>query len=118
SLDARASILKEMTDRGFGVVIAAYPGFKGHRKRPKLDPSEEGCHATGLAMVRYLVNRRQVPMENIVLFGESLGGAVALRTAHNLEKGIPEWGYEPEKIPAVVCYNTFTSLVKRAKEQF
>lgn len=118
TLDVRASILKEMSDRGFGVIIAAYPGFRHHRVRPKLEPSEKGCNATGHAMVRYLINRWDVPMEKIVLFGESLGGAVALRTARNIEQGIPDLGYEPMKVPAVICFNTFTSLVKRAKEQF
>jgi fermentation-respiration switch protein FrsA (DUF1100 family) len=118
SLDGRAAILKEMTDRGFGAIIAGYPGFKRRRMPPLVQPSENACYATGHAMVRYLQNRRGVPMENIVLFGESLGGAVALRTALNLEKGVPEMGYEPCKVPAVICYNTFTSLVKRAKEQF
>jgi len=118
SLDFRASILKEITDRGFGIIIAAYPGFKGHRSHPKVDPSEAGCNATGHAMVRYLVNTMEVPMDNIVLFGESLGGAVALRTAYNIEQGNPDRGHEPQKAAAAVCFNTFTSLVKRAREQF
>lgn len=118
SLEMRAAILKEISDRGFGVMIAAYPGFKGHKKRPSIDPSENTCYATGHAMIRTLVNRHHVPMDNILLFGESMGGAVALRTALNVEQGIPDLGYEPDKIPGVICFNTFTSLVDRAKEQF
>lgn len=120
ALDARAGILQELTDRGFGVVIAAYPGFKGHKERPRIEPSEATCNATGHAMVRYLINEKHIPMKKIVLFGESLGGAVALRTALNIEEGIqtPARSYDPQKAPPVVCFNTFTSLVKRAKEQF
>ncbi|NBO18409.1 MAG: alpha/beta hydrolase [Proteobacteria bacterium] len=118
SLDSRSAILKELTDRGFGLIIAAYPGFKGHKPRPGIDASETACNATGHAMVRYLVNTKRLDMDKIVLFGESLGGAVALRTALTIEKGIPELNYPPMKVPAVICFNTFTSLVRRAREQF
>jgi uncharacterized protein len=118
SLDSRAAILREFSDRGFGVMIAAYPGFKGHYPRPGIEPSERACNATGYAMVRYLMNTKKIPMEKMVLFGESLGGAVALHTAHLLEKGDAELGFDPFKVPAVVCFATFTSLVRRAKEQF
>lgn len=118
SLDSRAAILREFANRGFGVLIAAYPGFKGHYPRPKIEPSEKACMATGHAMVRYLINTKHIPLEKMVIFGESLGGAVALRTAYNLEKGDPDHSYEPLKVPVVVCFATFTSLVKRAKEQF
>jgi|GEM_PF-6850185 len=118
SLQARATILQELSNRGFGVVIAAYPGFKRHRPGATVDPSEQACVATGHAMIRYLLNNRQVPMEKIVLFGESLGASVALQTARLIEKGIPEFDYKPETAPPVVCWAAFTSLVKRAKEQF
>jgi pimeloyl-ACP methyl ester carboxylesterase len=122
SLGFRADMLREFSDRGFGVIIAAYPGFIGHEKRPRIDPSEEGCNATGYAMVRDLVLRKRIPMKSIVLFGESLGGAVALRTAHIIEKGTPVSGHRlatrDERAPPVICFNTFTSLIKKAEEQF
>jgi len=84
SLAARADFLKEFTvnpehperpERGFGVIIAAYPGFPGNKDRAAVEPSEQGCNATGYAMVQNLLNDKKIPMENIALFGHSLGGS-------------------------------------------
>jgi len=95
-LDARTDFINEFTRetldkhkkaQGFGLIIAAYPGFKGHVPRPKVEPSEVACIETGHAMVRDLMMTKGVPVEDMLFFGESLGGAVALRVAHDLKFG-------------------------------
>ncbi len=90
-LDARASVIKALSDRGFGVMIVAYPGFKGSRRDAQgqaQSPSEVGCKNAAYAMVRTLQADLQVPAERIVLFGESLGSAMAIDTACRMEKGL------------------------------
>lgn len=50
-------------------------------------PSEEGLYIDGLAAFNYLVNERQIPPEQIVLFGYSLGAAVATELATKVDAG-------------------------------
>ena len=58
------------------VLLADYRGYG----KSSGAPGEEGLYADGLAMVAEAV-RRGTPPERIVLFGESLGCAVAIETA-------------------------------------
>lgn len=48
-------------------------------------PSEEGTYRDGMAAYRYLESRRDVDMKNIILFGESLGGAIATEMAMKIK---------------------------------
>jgi pimeloyl-ACP methyl ester carboxylesterase len=89
-LSARTTVIKAMSDRGFGVMIVAYPGFKGSKigaKGQTQYPSEPGCKRAAYAMVQNLEEHFNVPSNQIVLFGESLGGAMALYTARDMERG-------------------------------
>jgi uncharacterized protein len=61
---------------GLDVVLVDYRGYGGSGGRP----SEEGLYADGAAIVE-AVETRGVGLDRIVLFGESLGCAVALETA-------------------------------------
>ena len=61
---------------GLDVVLVDYRGYGMSSGRP----SEAGLYADGEAIVRG-VEARGIGPERIVLFGESLGGAVALETA-------------------------------------
>jgi hypothetical protein len=63
-----------LTDRGINVFIFDYRGYG----RSGGDPSEAGIYKDGLAAYDYLVNTRGIPSQSIVLFGRSLGAAVAV----------------------------------------
>lgn len=56
-----------------GVLLIDYPGY-GHSGGA---PSEAGCYAAGDAAYDWLTDHRHVAPERILLFGGSLGGAVA-----------------------------------------
>jgi pimeloyl-ACP methyl ester carboxylesterase len=60
-------------------------------------PSEEGTYLDAEAAWQYLVNERQVSPGNIIIFGRSLGGAIAAWLAKNYESG------------ALILESTFTS---------
>jgi hypothetical protein len=66
-----------LTDRGINVFIFDYRGYG----RSEGTPSEEGIYKDGLAAYDYLVNTRGIPFQSIVLFGRSLGAAVAMETS-------------------------------------
>jgi hypothetical protein len=76
------------------VLIFDYPGYGRSAGRP----SEAGCCAAADAAYDWLTGVRQVPPERVLLFGESLGGGVAVDLASR----------RPHR--ALVVVKTFTAL--------
>jgi hypothetical protein len=76
------------------VLIYDYPGFGQSEGRPY----EVGCYAAGKAAYDWLRQEKQVDPQRIVLYGKSLGGAIAVHLATT------------EKCEALVLYSAFTSI--------
>lgn len=72
----RAERLLRFAEAGYGVLMLEYRGYGGNPGRP----SEKGLYADGAAALAFL-EREGIPPERVVLYGESLGGAVAVRLA-------------------------------------
>jgi pimeloyl-ACP methyl ester carboxylesterase len=64
-------------------------------------PSERGLQRDAAAMLQYLQTRHDIDQSQLWVFGESLGGAVALDFVYRF----------PEKIRGLVLENTFTALI-------
>jgi len=62
---------------GRAVLVYDYPGYGKSSGRP----SEAGCYAAGDAALRWLADDQGVPAGEVVLVGESMGGAVAVELA-------------------------------------
>jgi uncharacterized protein len=62
---------------GLDVFLFDYRGFG----RSGGQPSEEGTYEDAVAARRYLVDERRIPPTRLILFGESLGAAVAVELA-------------------------------------
>ncbi|WP_197443506.1 alpha/beta hydrolase [Maioricimonas rarisocia] len=77
--------------------------YRGYGDNPGVT-SEPSLHADALAVWKYATQHLEIPAERIVLFGESLGGAVATRLA--VRAGTPP--------AAVVLNGTFASMVETA----
>ncbi|KAH9512651.1 Alpha/beta hydrolase domain-containing protein 13 [Bulinus truncatus] len=75
--------------------------YRGYGKSDG-SPSESGLYQDAEAAMDFLFKRSDIDQSQIVLFGRSLGGAVAIYLASS-----PVYG---PKIAAVVLENTFTSL--------
>ena len=86
---------------GVDVVLVDYRGYGRSGGRP----DEAGVYLDGLA-VYDAVAARPVPVEDIVLFGRSLGGAVAIETALRRPAG------------AVVLESVFRSVPALAREHY
>ena len=69
----------ELHRRGLSLLIFDYRGYGRSEGRP----SEEGLYQDGLAAYDYLKDQRHVPQEELVMFGRSLGAAVAGEIARN-----------------------------------
>ena len=79
---------------GAAVAIVDYPGFGrsgGH-------PSERGCYEAAQAIWNYAVTMRRRKPQDIVLFGRSLGAAVAA------------WLASRCSCSALICHSGFTSI--------
>jgi uncharacterized protein len=73
----RVPLARALAAEGFDVLLVEYRGYGGNPG----SPTEEGLAADVRAAHRYLVEERGVAPERLVLFGESLGGAVLTRLA-------------------------------------
>jgi len=66
--------------RGAGLNVLAME-YRGYGASEKTQPSEEGIYADAGAAWRHLTETRGVPPSRVVLYGYSLGGAVAVQLA-------------------------------------
>jgi fermentation-respiration switch protein FrsA (DUF1100 family) len=67
-----STLLRWQQELGLNVFIFDYPGYG----KSAGSPSEAGCYAAGDAAYDWLI-RQKIPPEQILLFGNSLGGGVA-----------------------------------------
>ncbi|MEL6902647.1 MAG: alpha/beta fold hydrolase [Cyanobacteria bacterium J06606_4] len=90
---ARVSAFRQL---GFSVLVFDY---RGYGLSDGGFPSEQQVYQDSQAAWRYLQDVRQIPPEQIVIYGESLGGAIAL----NLAIQHPE-------ASGLILQSTFTSM--------
>ena len=90
----RVPLARALAAEGFDVLLVEYRGYGGNPG----SPTEEGLAADVRAAYRYLVEEAGVAPDRLVLFGESLGGAVLTRLATERPVG------------ALVLRSPFTSL--------
>jgi fermentation-respiration switch protein FrsA (DUF1100 family) len=96
-----------LTTKGADVLCCDYRGYGDNPG----SPSEEGLAADARAVWKFAAEMRGIPHERIVLFGESLGGAVAVRLADELcMAGTPPG--------ALIVRSTFSSLEDVAADHF
>jgi len=79
---------------GMDVLIFDYRGYGKSQGKP----SEQGTHLDARAAWDYLVNQRQVPPGRIIIYGRSLGGAMAAPLAAEVHPR------------ALILESTFTSI--------
>jgi hypothetical protein len=103
NLSHRGEQLRRWRDlMGLAVLIFDYPGYG----RSTGKPSEAGCYAAAAAAHDWLTGVAKVPDERIILYGGSLGGAVAVHLAAR----------RPHR--ALVLVSAFSSLVDMARLRF
>ena len=84
---------------GLNVFIFDYRGYGKSRGTP----SEKGLYRDADAAYEYLVAARGIPKKDMILYGESLGGAVAIDLAKR------------EEVRALITEETFTSIPEMSK---
>ena len=87
---------------GFGVFLVGYSGFGANSGVP----TEKNLNENGLAAINHLINIGH-NTRKIILYGESLGTAIAIDVAYNLAKSSPAL--------AVILEAPFSSMIEVAK---
>jgi len=106
----RVEKIRPFLDAGYGVLLAGYRGYGGNPGTP----SEQGLFADARAAVNFL-KRRGLSVANLVVYGESLGSAVATRMAAELATQTAEGG---GAVMALILEAPFTSAAEAASHFF
>ncbi len=102
NISHRIEALQQFRGLGFNTLIVDYRGYG----KSEGEPDEEGTYRDAEAAWNYLVNVRNVPPDSIIVLGRSLGGAVAVYLATQVQPR------------AVILESTFTSIPDRGAELY
>ncbi len=102
NISGRLESIKLFHSLGLNIFIIDYRGYG----KSEGSPSEVGTYRDAKAAWQYLTEVQEIPPDQIVLFGRSLGGGVAAWLASEVDAG------------AVVLESVFTSAVDLASEMY
>lgn len=97
---ARVSAFRQL---GFSVLVFDY---RGYGRSEGNFPSEAQLYEDAQAAWDYLTNTRQIPAEQIVIYGESLGGAIALDLA-----------LKHPDAHGLILQSSFTSMIEAVQQK-
>ncbi|MCA6595905.1 MAG: alpha/beta hydrolase [Pseudanabaena sp.] len=109
NISNRLSYLPIFKDLGFATFLFDYRGYG----KSEGQPSEVGTYQDVEAVWQYLTQERKIPSQRIIIYGESLGGAIASYIAQTTATK------NPQNSPAgLILASTFTSISDRAAELY
>ncbi len=101
NISSRIDLVNALLEAGMSVFIYDYVGYG---KSTGLPDTNSVCQSACSAY-DYLINTKKIPANRIILYGESLGGAVSVELATR------------RKAKALILQSTFTSLYEIALEK-
>jgi len=113
NISHRIEKIEILNKLGLDVFIFDYRGYGNSTGRP----SEKGFYKDTESIYNYLVSKRRIDPKDIILYGESLGGAVAidLATKKNIKALITESAFSSTKDVARELYPLFPTFIINAK---
>ncbi|NMF59124.1 alpha/beta hydrolase [Pseudanabaena yagii] len=105
----RVSYLPIFKDLGLATFLFDYRGYG----KSEGQPSEEGTYKDVEAAWQYLTQERKIPPQKIIIYGESLGGAIASYIAQTTAQQNPQ-----NPAAGLILASTFTSISDRAAELY
>lgn len=100
NISHRLESIKIFHNLGLNVFIFDYRGYG----KSEGYPTENGTYKDGEAAWHYLIKKKNCTPENIIIFGRSLGGAIAVELATKFNPG------------KVIVESSFTSITDMAKK--
>ena len=101
SLQNRTYKLNHFKDLNVNFLIIAWRGFSGNKGQP----NEQGLYKDGRSAIEWL-NTKGIQDKNIIIYGESLGTAVAVEIAQN------------KNYAGIILESPFTSMVNMGKKYY
>ena len=98
----RTLIFANLSKRGFGLVGISYRGYG----KSSGSPNEEGLYIDARTAIAFATQQQHLPINKIVLYGESLGTGVAVQMATEYN------------IAALILQAPYTSVAARAAEMY
>ena len=105
----RVSYLPIFRDLGLSTFLFDYRGYGKSGGKP----TEEGTYNDVEAAWQYLTQEKQIPPKKIIIYGESLGGAIASYLAEKISQQDSK-----NAASGLVLASTFTSVSDRASELY
>ena len=102
NISHRLETARFLLQQGVNVLLFDYRGYG----KSTGSPSEDGVYADALACQKWLVDNKELAPDNLVLFGRSLGGAVAVDLAGRIE------------CAGVIVESAFTSAADMGRRMF
>lgn len=102
NISHRLESLRQFHSLDLAILIVDYRGYgrsQGH-------PTETGTYLDAQAAWHYLTTQRKIPAREIIIFGRSMGGAIAAQLAAHAQPG------------ALIVESTFTSIPDLAAELY
>lgn len=96
----RAGIYSALAGKGFGVFSISYRGYG----KSEGSPHEKGLYTDAQAAISFLTQENKIPLDHLILYGESLGTGVAVEMA------------QEHNVKAVILQAPYTSVSGRAAE--
>ena len=109
NISNRISYLPIFRELGLATFLFDYRGYG----KSGGTPTEEGTYADVEVAWQYLTQERQIPPQKIIIYGESLGGAIASYLAQKISQ--PNGN---NNAGGLVLASTFTSISDRAAELY
>ncbi|PZO37299.1 MAG: alpha/beta hydrolase [Pseudanabaena frigida] len=109
NISNRVSYLPIFQDLGLSTFLFDYRGYG----KSEGNPSEEGTYADIEAAWQYLTQERKISPKKIIIYGESLGGAIASYIAQANSQ--PD---SKNSAAGLILASTFTSISDRASELY
>ena len=98
----RAHKIKFFIEKGYGILLHAYRGFSGN----KGDPTEKSIYNDAKVVVDWVKKNILINENNIILYGESLGTAVAIELG------------QYKKYKGIILEAPFTSVSELAQKMY
>ncbi|PZV12998.1 MAG: alpha/beta hydrolase [Pseudanabaena sp.] len=109
NISNRISYLPIFKELGLSTMLFDYRGYG----KSGGSPSEEGIYADVEAVWQYLIQEKQISPQKIIIYGESLGGAIASYIAQKTSQQNGK-----NNAGGLILASTFTSINDRASELY
>ena len=98
----RAFRIKRYINNGWGVLLLAWRGFSGNLGKP----TEKNLYIDGESAIKWIIDNLNFDYENLIIYGESLGCAVAVELGTRY------------KLKSIILESPFTSIPDIALKRY